>query len=264
MVLRILPAVVAVCLLTAAAWSGQGGGTLTIAAASDLQTVLPELTAGFERSAAVSAKVTFGSSGSFVAQIQNGAPFDVFLSADADYPRQLAKSGHVDPASVYDYATGMLVMWTRRDSRLDVMKGLPLLADAQVRRIAIANPSLAPYGRAAMAAFRTAGITDVVQKKLVYAENVSQAAQFALSGNVEVAMIGHALALGTPLRAGGRFYEVPDRMHPPIIQSAAIVAASRNKANARAFLNYLRSAEGGVTLRSFGFGVPTPPTPARP
>lgn len=265
MVLRVVPQIVAaICLVTAAGFAGQARGTLTIAAASDLQTVLPELTAGFERSASVQVTVTFGSTGSFVAQIQNGAPFDLLLSADADYPRQLAKSGHVDPASVYDYATGGLVMWTRRDSRLDVMKGLPLLADAPVRRIAIANPAMAPYGRAAIASFRTAGIADVVQKKLVYAESVAQAAQFALSGNVDIAMIGHALALGTSLRSGGRFYEVPERMHPSIIQSTAIVAASRNKANARAFINYLKGGEAGTTLRSFGFGVPTPATSIRP
>ena len=264
MVQRVLPAVVAMCLLTASAWSGQSRGMLTIAAASDLQTVLPELTAGFERSTGISARVTLGSSGSFVAQIQNGAPFDVFLSADADYPRRLATTGHVEAATVYDYATGVLVMWTRRDSRLDVMKGLPLLGDAQVRRIAIANPAMAPYGRAAIAAFHTAGIADVVQKKLIFAENVSQAAQLALSGNVDVALVGHAIALGAPLRTAGRFYEVPDRMHPPIIQSAAIVTASRNKANARAFLTYLRTADAGMTLRSFGFGVPTASTTDRP
>lgn len=264
MVSRSIPAVVALCLLTASSLSARAGGTLTIAAASDLQTVVPGLAAGFERSTGVKVTVALGSSGSFFAQIQNGAPFDVFLSADADYPRQLAKGGHVDAASVYDYATGVLVMWTRQDSGLDVMKGLPLLRDAQVRRIAIANPAIAPYGRASFASLRTAGIAGVVERKLVYADSVAQAAQFALSGNVDVAMIGHALALGAPLRDAGRFYEVPDRMHPPIIQSAAIVAGSRNKAAAGAFLAYLKSADAKTTLRAFGFRLPTLAAAGRP
>ena len=134
-------------------------------------------------------------------------------------------------------------MWTRQDSGLDVMKGLPLLGDARVRRIAIANPAIAPYGRASFASLRMIGIAGVVERKLVYADNVAQAAQFALSGNVDVAMIGHALALGAALREVGRFYEVPDRMHPPIIQSAGIVAGSRNKAAAGAFLTFLKSAD---------------------
>src|SRR5690349_19160265 len=115
MVKPILAAVAFIALLTAPALSGETRGTLTIAAASDLQTVVPALTAGLERSTGIKSTVTFGSSGSFFAQIQNGAPFDVFLSADADYPRRLAKTGHVDAATVYDYATGVLVMWTRRD-----------------------------------------------------------------------------------------------------------------------------------------------------
>jgi len=264
MVPRSMAAVVALCLLTASSLSARAGGTLTIAAASDLQTVLPELAVGFERSTGIKVTVTLGSSGSFFAQIQNGAPFDVFLSADADYPRQLAKAGYVDAASVYDYATGVLVMWTRQDSGLDVMKGLPLLGDPQVRRIAIANPAIAPYGRASFASLRMIGIAGVVERKLVYADSVAQAAQFALSGNVDVAMIGHALALGAALRDVGRFYEVPDRMHPPIIQSAGIVAGSRNKAAAGAFLTFLKSADARTTLRAFGFRLPTLAAAGRP
>src|SRR5215204_5931786 len=118
----------------------QGRGSLTVAAASDLQTALPALAAAFEQRTGIKPMVTYGSSGNFFAQIQNGAPFDVFFSADADYPRRLAASGHVDPSTVYDYATGRLVLWTRADSGIDLAKGLSALRDSRIRRIAIANP----------------------------------------------------------------------------------------------------------------------------
>jgi molybdate transport system substrate-binding protein len=251
------------CLLGAITVLGQARGSLTIAAAADLQTVVPELAKGFEQATSIKPTITFGSSGNFFAQIQNGAPFDVFLSADADYPRQLAAAGQVDAPTVYEYATGRLVVWTRPDSSLDMKKGLPLLTDASVRRIAIANPAVAPYGRAAVAAFRSAGIANAIEKKLVYAENVSQAAQLALSGNADVALIGHGLAVGSALRAG-RVYDVPEELHPPIVQAAGVISTSRNKDNARAFMNYLKSGAAGVTLRSFGFGVPSAVPRARP
>jgi len=254
---RPLAGLLVICLIAVSAASGQSRGGLTIAAAADLQTVLPELTKAFERATGIKPAITFGSSGNFFAQIQNGAPFDVFLSADADYPRRLASAGQVDASTVHEYATGLLVLWTRRDNSLDVMKGLPLLVDAKVRRIAIANPAVAPYGRAAIAAFRSTGIAGAIEKKLVYTENVSQAAQMALSGNADVALIGHGLALGSTLRPAGRFYEVPERLHPPIVQAAGVITTSRNKDNARAFMAYLTGAEASATLRSFGFGIPS-------
>src|SRR5215212_5803557 len=140
-----------------------------VAAASDLQTALPALAAAFERKTAIKPMVTYGSSGNFFAQIQNGAPFDVFFSADADYPRRLAASGHVDPATVYDYATGRLVLWTRADGPLNISGGLQILRDSRIKRIAIANPAVAPYGRAAVAALKSAQLYDALDKKLVFA-----------------------------------------------------------------------------------------------
>src|SRR3954469_22682646 len=139
---RLIPAIVLALAVLAPdqRLSAQSRGTLTIAAASDLQTALPQVTKEFERATGIKVTLTFGSSGNFFAQIQNGAPFDVFLSADADYPRRLAGTGHVDSATVYDYATGSLVLWTRNDRHLDLERGLPILRDAQVRRIAIASP----------------------------------------------------------------------------------------------------------------------------
>jgi molybdate transport system substrate-binding protein len=200
--------------------------------------------------------LTFGSSGSFVAQIQNGAPFDLFFSADADYPRRLAADRLIDADSVYDYATGSLVLWVRNDSPLDVRQGLRVLQDPRVRRVAIANPAVAPYGRAAVAALRTAGILASVQPKLASAENVSQAAQLAQSGNADAAVIGHALALGAALRDAGRFFAIPQQMHPPLVQAAGIVSTSRHKRNALAFLAYLKGPDAAATLQAFGFTVP--------
>ena len=129
--------------------------TLRVAAASDLQAALPVIAAQFEQQAGVKVTLTFGSSGTFFAQIQNGAPFDLFFSADVDYPKRLGQSGHADPDTFYHYATGRLVLWTRKDSGVDLGKGLPVLRDAKIQRIAIANPQHAPYGRAAEAAMRS-------------------------------------------------------------------------------------------------------------
>ena len=234
----------------------QGRGVLIVAAASDLQTALPVLAAAFERKSGIKVAVTFGSSGSFVAQIQNGAPFDLFFSADVDYPRHLAAAGDVDAGSVYEYATGRLVLWTRLDSRVDVTRGLQVLRDPSVRRIAIANPAVAPYGRAAAAALRSGELYGVIERKLVFAENVSQAAQLAESGNADVALIGHALAVDRRLTSVGRFAEIPAHAHPPIVQAAAIVSTSKRKADARALIEFMKGAEARTLLRSFGFEVP--------
>jgi molybdate transport system substrate-binding protein len=258
MTLRLIILALVALTLAPASSRAQGRGSVTVAAASDLQTALPALAAAFERTTGIKAIVTFGSSGNFVAQIQNGAPFDIFFSADADYPRRLASDGHVDPASVYEYAIGRLVLWTRNDSGVDITPGLPALHAGIAKRIAIANPAVAPYGRAATAALRSEQLYDAVVKKLVFAENVSQAAQLAESGNAEIALIGHALALDRRLQSGGRFVEIPARTHPPIVQAVAIVSASRNKANARALLEFVKSSEARTTIASFGFEVPKP------
>jgi molybdate transport system substrate-binding protein len=239
--------------------SAQSHGSVAVAAASDLQTVFPQLAAAFERVSGIKPAVTFGSSGNFFAQIQNGAPFDVFFSADADYPRRLAASAQADPDSVYEYATGRLVLWTRIDSGVDVGKGMEILRSDRVRRIAIANPAVAPYGRAAVAALASEHLFPALEKKLVYAENLAQAAQLAESGNADVALIGHALALGTALKTAGRFFEIPARNYPPVVQAVAIVSASKNKDNARALVEYLKSAEARTILQAFGFEVPAGP-----
>lgn len=251
---RLLIALVAVLgLTTFGAGLVRGQAALTVAAASDLQAVFPELVSRFERESGIKVTISFGSSGNFFAQIQNGAPFDLFFSADIDYPRRLGASGHADPATLYQYATGQIVLWTRKDSGIDIQRGLGVLTDARVKRIAIANPDVAPYGRAAVAALRSAKLYEAVAGKLVQGDNISQTAQLADSGNADVAILAHSLAVGPALTASGNYTEIPSTAHPPIEQGAIIVTASKNKEAARRFLVYMRGVDAQATWRRFGF-----------
>ena len=233
----------------------QAPRALTVAAASDLQTALPEVIKKFERESNATVTVSFGSSGNFFAQIQNGAPFDVFLSADIDYPKQLIASGHAEASSLYQYATGRIVMWTRKDSGIDVSGGLRSLTDSRVTRIAIANPKYAPYGRAAEAALRREKVYDAVRGKLVLGENISQTAQLVDSGNASVGIIALSLAVGPALRARGKYSEIPATAHPPIAQAAVIVSASARKPVAREFLTFLTRTDISEHLHRFGFAA---------
>ncbi len=236
--------------------SGTPRPPLAVAAASDLQAVFPELTSRFERDTGVKVTASFGSSGNFFAQIKNGAPFDVFFSADIDQPRQLVASGHAEADTLYQYATGRIVLWTRKDAGIDVRQGLKVLQDARVRRIAIANPRHAPYGRAAVAALRHEAVYDAVQGKLVMGENISQTAQLVDSGNADVGIIALSLALGPALRGSGTYFEIPATAHPPIEQAAVVLTASRSKETARELVAYLRRPAIGELLQRFGFAVP--------
>jgi molybdate transport system substrate-binding protein len=229
--------------------------TLIVAAASDLQAALPELVRRFERDAKARVTVSFGSSGNFFAQIQNGAPFDVYFSADIDYPRQLVASKHADGATLYQYATGRIVLWTRKSSGIDVKSGLKGLTDARITRVAIANPKFAPYGRAAEAALRSDKVYDAVRGKLVLGENISATAQLVDSGNADVGIIALSLALGPALRASGTYSEIPASAHPPIEQALVVVSASKNKALAHEFVSYVKRPEIAEVLHGFGFST---------
>jgi molybdate transport system substrate-binding protein len=231
---------------------------LTVAAASDLQSALPAIVTEFEKATGHKVTLTFGSSGNFFAQIQNGAPFDVFLSADIDYPKRLESSGLGERGSLYEYARGRIVLWTRSDSGIDVSSGLQSLSQNKVRRISIANPDHAPYGRAAVAALRAEHVYDAVRDKLVMGENISQAAQFAQSGSADVGIIALSLALSPVLKASGAHVEVPESLYPPIQQAAIVIASSRQKANARQFVDALKTPEAVRILQAYGFAVPSP------
>ena len=229
---------------------------LRVAAASDLQSALPSIAERFEKDTGHAVALTFGSSGNFFTQIQNGAPFDVFLSADIDYPRRLERAGQAEQGSTYEYAIGRIVLWIRNDSAIDLRGGLRGLADPRVRRIAIANPDHAPYGRAAVAALRHEGVFDQVRAKLVRGENISQAAQFVQTGNADAGILALSLARAPALEGVGRYAEVPASFHPAIEQAALVLAASRQKIAARQFVDFLKRADTVRTLRSFGFVPP--------
>jgi molybdate transport system substrate-binding protein len=226
---------------------------VTIAAASDLQAVFTDIAARFERDTGRKTSMTFGSSGNFFAQIENGAPFDLFFSADIGYPRRLEADGRSEPGTLYEYARGRIVLWARADAGIDLHRGLEVLTDPRVRRIAIANPAHAPYGAAAVAALRHEGLFDRLASRLVFGENVSQAAQFVQSGNAQVGIIALSLALAPALRAVGDWGDIPAAFYPPIAQAAVILGRSRNKDAARQFLAFLKRPDIVRLMDAFGF-----------
>ena len=231
--------------------------TLQVAAAANLKPALEALAASFAaRTADARVQATYGASGTFFAQIRNGAPFDLFLSADAELPRRLVEAGQGD-GGAFTYALGRLVVWVPRESRLDLARGLEVVADPSVRKIAIANPAVAPYGAAAEAALRGAGLHDRVRQKLVLGQNVQQAAQFAESGNAQVALLPLSLAAAPPL-ADGRRVLVPLDAHPPIEQAGVVLAGARERALAHAFTAFLLGPDGRAVLERSGYALPSP------
>ncbi len=229
---------------------------VTVAAAADLNFALKDLAAGFEKATGNRVLLSLGSSGNFFAQIENGAPFDVFFSADVDYPRRLAAAGYADPATLYVYALGKLVLWSPRGG-IEVQRlGMDALLAPGVERIAIANPEHAPYGRAALAALKHAGVYQRVRSKLVLGENVSQAAQFVDSGNAQAGIVALAIALAPSLKDRGQYWEIPQAWYPPLEQAAVITKNTRGRTTAEAFLRYVRSPAGQAILRAYGFAAP--------
>ena len=231
-------------------------GELKVAAASDLTFAFKDVGARFEKQTGNSLKLTYGSSGNFFSQIQNGAPFDLFFSADVSYPQKLEAAGLTEPGTIYDYATGKLVIWVPNASKLDLSRGLSVLLDPGIRKIAVANPQHAPYGAAAVAALHHAGIYDQVKDKFVLGENISQTAQFVQSGNADVGLLALSLALAPAMKTSGRYVEVPASDYPPLIQAGVILKSSRNKELANQFLKFLREPGTVALMEQYGFAVP--------
>lgn len=236
---------------------------ITVAAAADLNPALKEIARSFEAKTGGKVKLTFGSSGNFFAAVQNGAPYDVYFSADFDYPKQLEAAGLAEPGTLYEYAVGRLVLWAPANSPLDVNQGMKLLGDARVRKIAIANPKHAPYGRAAVAAMKAAGVYAAAEAKLVLGENISQTFQFVQTGNAEVGLIALSLVVQPPNtghdgRPGidGQYWMVPQEMYPAIRQAVVVIRSSRQKQAAMKFLAYVKSEDGRQVLKRYGFGTP--------
>jgi molybdate transport system substrate-binding protein len=230
---------------------------ITIAAASDLNFAFKELVAGFEKQTGHRVKLSLGSSGNFFSQIQNGAPFDVYFSADIRYPQKLQEAGYAVPGSLYRYAIGRIVVWVPRTSSVDVEKlRMEALLEPSVRKIAIANPKHAPYGRAAVAAMEHFKLYERVKDRLVLGENISQAAQYVESGASDIGIIALSLALAPTMKAAGTYWEIPAEAHPPLEQGAVIVKGARSPEAAKAFLEFLRSSGGREVMTRYGFVVP--------
>ena len=237
-------------------WGAKEQKVVRVAAAADLKFAMDELAKGFENKTGTRVDVTTGSSGNFFGQIQSGAPFDLFFSADMDYPKKLQASGFAEPGTLYEYALGGIVIWTPSNSPMDVVKDKwNTLLNARIQKIAIANPSLAPYGRAAISALQKAGIYEQVKPKLVYGENISQAAEFVQSGNAQAGIIARSLAL-CPGMKEGKAWEIPMNMHPPIEQGAVVPKSANNKNAALEFLDFVKSAAGRAILQKYGFASP--------
>ncbi len=237
--------------LVLAAASVRAQTPLRIAAAADLQPVLPTLIASFEKSSGVKVAASYASSATLTQQIINGAPFDLFLAADKKFPQKIIAAGDALETAPTGYAKGTLVLWTSKSTAPSSL-AMQWLSHPAVQRISVANPQHAPYGRAAIAALHGLGIYASVQGKLVYAENIAQAAQFATSGNAQCALISKTMALAPALRTSGVFIAVPASSYPPIEQGAVVIRRATSAAAAEKFLQWVLSPQGQQLLKAGG------------
>src|SRR5688572_16085990 len=233
-------------------------GELTIAAASDLRFALDELVAAFQKeNPETKLKPIYGSSGNFHAQIMNDAPFDLYLSADASYPRQVIKAGKGKEEDFFLYAIGRLVVWVPKVSPIKVETlGIKALLEPSVKKIAIANPAHAPYGRAAVAAMKKLGVYDQIAPSLVLGENIAQTAQFIESGNADIGIIAHSLAVAPKMKAAGRFWEIPLDTFPRLEQGGLVLSGAKNADAAQAFRKFMLGPQGRAVLKDYGFILP--------
>ncbi|HEY3118245.1 MAG TPA: molybdate ABC transporter substrate-binding protein [Chloroflexota bacterium] len=228
------------------------GQPLIALAASDLQFALPEIVASYERETGRKVTVSFGSTGNLSQQIANGAPADVFFTADASFLADLEAQGLLVPGSSQSYAVGRLVLVSAPAAPVQLTT-LEDLTRPEVRSIAVANPEHAPYGRAAQQALKSAGLWDILQPKLVLAEDISQTAQYVRSGNADAGLVALSVILGAP---GTPYAIVDPSLYPPLRQVAAVLTASNEVAAARDFLNYVDGPSGRPTMIKYGFVLP--------
>ena len=232
-------------------------GEITVAAASDLNFVFKEIVAEFEKKTGNTVRLSLGSSGNFFAQLSNGAPFDLFFSADIGYPKKLEEAGLAEPGTLYMYAVGRIVVWVPKGSPIDVgALGMKALQHPSVKKIAIANPKHAPYGRAAVAAMEHFKVYEAVKDKLVLGENISQTAQFVQTGGADIGIIALSLAVAPAVKETGLFWEVPPEAYPRLEQGAVIMRTAKDPKTARAFLDYVRGPEGRGVFARYGFLIP--------
>lgn len=230
--------------------------TLLVAAASDLTYSIDELAAAFAREApGAEVKVSLGASGNFFAQIKHGAPYDVFMSADMEYPARLAREGAAAQATLMTYAIGRAAIWSA-DPRFDLSQGMRVFGDKRLARVAIANPDIAPYGRAARAALQAHGYWDAVKDKLVVGENVAQTAQFIQTGNAQLGIISYATVVAPRLKGVGSYYLIPDAGLAPVEQGAVVTRHGAANPLAPRFMQFLKSRTAQQILLRHGFALP--------
>jgi molybdate transport system substrate-binding protein len=230
-------------------------GAVRVAAAADLKFALDEIVEAFRgQHPDISVEVTYGSSGNFYAQLTNRAPYDLFLSADMDYPRHLIGQGLAPADAEFLYGVGRIVIWVPQSSSIDVEKlGMQSLLSPKVRKIAIANPRHAPYGRAAEAAMKSMGVYENVHDHLVLGDSVLQAAQFVESGAADIGIISRSHALAPSMRSKGRFWEVPVDAYPRREQGGVIMSSAQDHSAAAALRDFILGREGKAVLSRYGF-----------
>ncbi|HYE73752.1 MAG TPA: molybdate ABC transporter substrate-binding protein [Blastocatellia bacterium] len=224
---------------------------LTIAAAADLAPAFEEIGKSFEQQIGKKVIFTFGSTGTLTKQIENGAPFDLFAAANVEYIDQLNKQGLIIPNTKALYARGRITLWTRADSKLDLKK-LEDLAQPEVRKVSIANPEHAPYGKAAQQALQAVGIWEAIKPKLVYGENVRMTLQFAETGDAEAAIV----ALSLSQQSKGRWVLIPQELHQPLDQALAVIKATKRENDAREFAAFINGPQGRPIMKKYGFILP--------
>lgn len=239
------------CLANLSCGSQTPDKQLTVAAAADLNNAFEEIGKEFQSTNNIKVVFNFGSSGLLTKQIENGAPVDLFASANVSYVNQLEQKGLIIPDTKRIYARGRITIWTANSSGLSIEK-LEDLTGPEVKRIGIANPEHAPYGMAARQALETAGLWETVKPKLVYGENIRQTLQYAQTGNVDVSIV--ALSLST--QSDGRWVLVPEELHDPLDQALAVIEGTKNEAAARAFVEFVLGERGQTIMRRYGFKLP--------
>ncbi len=227
--------------------------TVKVAAAANLRYILEEINAKYiETHPKVKVEVTLGASGALTTQIINGADFNFFMSADIKFPQKLKEQGCAEGV-VKTYGFGKLALWS---TVLDVSKGIEVLKKPDIKRISIAKPELAPYGERAVQCMKYYGLYDVSKKKLVYADNITQAAQFAETGNAELAFIAYALLFGPEMQGKGSFYLLDAQSYKPVEQACVLLKAWKPNPEAAKFMRFVLSAECKPIFEKFGFIVP--------
>ena len=230
---------------------------ILIAAASDLNFAMNKICHDFEKAhPGVKVEVSYGSSGNFYAQIKQGAPYDIFFSADASYPALLEEEGFAVKEQKRLYAVGRIVLWIPKKSVLNPRKGLKIILEPGLKKLAIANPKHAPYGRAAEEALRYCGLWDKVQDKLVFGENILQAAQFVQTGSADAGIIALSLAISPKMVKDGSCWIIPAESYSRLEQGYAVLQRGKGKSSVKTFLEFVQGKKGEKILSDFGFILP--------